>query len=81
LEGELIGRLGVDPEVALWMTPREIQMAIKGHNRSVRERVAMHPMSGLDSAREVRKFIEGGAASMSPEEQQQKLDELKDRIS
>lgn len=63
------------------MTPREIQAATRGVGRRQRTEVAMHPMAGFDSEREARRFVEGkGSATLSPEEQQKKLDQLKQKV-
>jgi hypothetical protein len=78
----VIGHLGIDPEKALWMTPREIEAASEGYGRRVRERTVLHPMSDFKSERQARQFINGTSrATLPPEEQEQKLDQLKDRLS
>jgi len=71
--------VGVDPEIALWMTPREMYAAAEGYGRHQRLQAVMHPMSDVDE-RQARQIIEGRTSTLSPEEQQRKLDELKDRI-
>jgi hypothetical protein len=66
------------------MTPREMQAATEGYARRQRERVVMHPMSDFDSERAARRFVEGKGSSghsLSPEEQQKKLDELKEKFN
>lgn len=78
----MIGHLQIDPEKALWMTPREIQAASEGYGKRVRERTVLHPMSDFNSERQARRFINGAnRATLPPEEQEQKLDRLKSRFS
>jgi len=65
------------------MTPREMNAAVKGWGRKERVRhVTMAQAFGADlSEREAKKIIEGeGSGTLSREEQEQKLEELKQRM-
>jgi hypothetical protein len=73
--------VGIDPETAIWMTPREIDAALRGWMRRQRIQTVMHPMSEFDSEQEARAFIEGNFFGRAPSGQQQekRLQELADK--
>lgn len=78
-----MGQVGIDPERALWMTPREMSAAMRGHARQERLRfVTTARAFGAEiPAEKAQKIIEGEPAGtgLSPEEQEQKLQELKEK--
>jgi len=73
--------VGIDPETAIWMTPREMAAAMRGWLRGQRIQTAMHPMSEFDSEQEARAFIEGNVSGRAPkgERQEERLQELADK--
>ena len=77
----LIGQVGIDPQTALQMTPREMHAAAEGHMKSIRIQVASHPMSDFDSDRQAQKFIEGTLDSRAPsgKEQEENLESLAEK--
>ena len=79
----LVGQVGIDPERALWMTPRGMSAAMKGHARQERTRfVTMARAFGAEIPQgKAEKIIEGEPVGQnpSPEEQEQKLQDLKER--
>jgi hypothetical protein len=78
-----VGQVGIDPERALWMTPREMSAAIQGHARSERTRfVTMaRAFGGEISTEKAQKYINGEPVGQgrSPKEQEQKLQEIRER--
>jgi len=73
--------VGITPETAIWMTPREIVAAMRGWLRGQRVQTAMHPMSKFDSEQEAQAFIEGNVSgrARSGEQQEERLQELADK--
>lgn len=74
--------MGVDPEKALWMTPREMNAAGRGWARAERTRLVTTAQAfGADlSEREARRIIEGGTRSApSQSEQEKKLQQMAEK--
>jgi hypothetical protein len=71
----------MDPGRVLWTTPREWQAAKEGYRRRLRMEHVFDPMSDFDTERDARRFIEGEnvSAGLSHEEQERKLEALKER--
>jgi hypothetical protein len=71
--------MGISPERALWMTPRDMEAAAEGHGKRTRsEFVMMARAFGADlSEREAKRIIEGERrTSVSLEEHDEKLQDL-----
>jgi len=75
--------MGIRPTDALWMTMREIEAASNGFARRSRlETVQMAQAFGAEmSEREIRRYVEGDERALPSDEQQDKLDELKERFN
>lgn len=75
--------MGIDPERALWMTPREMNAAGQGWSRAERTRLVTTAQAfGADlSEREARQIIEGdgGGAAPSHGRQQERLQKMAEK--
>lgn len=78
-----MGQVGVDPDAALWMTPREMSAAVRGWGRAERTRfVTVAQAFGADiDERKARQIIEGEMNGRAPshEEQQRRLEALAEK--
>ena len=75
--------MGIDPDRALYLTPHEINQMGEGFGR--RERIRMITTAqafGADiSERDAQRILRGGKKrGLSPEEQQRRLDKIKERF-
>lgn len=75
----MIAECNLSPDRALYVTPKEVQAAQEGWSYYQRVRVVLHPNTDFGE-REARRYLEGRPTSVSPEEQQQRLDALKDKL-
>jgi len=81
-ESFLLGTVGIDVDRALYLTPAEISHISEGYSRKERIRLVTTAQAfGSEiSEREARRIIQGRPATASPEEQQKKLDQIKERL-
>jgi len=78
----LIGTIGIEPETALWMTPREMHAAAEGWGRRERTRfVTMARAFGSEiSEQQAEQIIDGKRlAGLSHKEQEEKYQAMKRR--